>query len=75
MEKFIYEPCPFCGANEQLFESNFKLSDEDYDDTNPIFWHVICDASTENKERGCGSSSGFKETKSAALSCWNSRIK
>lgn len=64
-------PCPHCGnAKEPCFTDARELFGHD-DGDGPAGWFVTCNAS--NEHYGCGSSTGFCNTKAEALAAWNKR--
>lgn len=70
-----FEKCPFCGKTETL---RIVCSSEQWDEDLGEFPHtdayaVCCDASDENKRRGCGATGGYQLTKSKAVDAWNKR--
>lgn len=73
IDTFPYKPCPFCGKNEQKVFSNYEACESDIADGNPESWLIVCDASSENSGKGCGSSSGYHGTKRLAADYWNQR--
>lgn len=66
------KPCPFCGKTSELIVTSSYNDDDDY--SNDDSYTIVCDASTDNQERGCGASCGFKATKSLAIKEWNMRV-
>ncbi len=69
----LLDPCPFCGkVSELIITSSY---DDEEDNSNDESYTVVCDASTDNKEMGCGASCGFKPTKGMAALEWNTRTK
>jgi len=73
MDTFPYKPCPFCGKNEQIIMSNYENCTSNRYDGTLESWEIVCDASSDNKEKGCGASSGFHGTSRLAQDYWNKR--
>lgn len=57
-------PCPHCGREDSL-----KIKTDDI----TKYAQVICDASTRNNHKGCGSSSGYMRYQKEAVDAWNRR--
>lgn len=78
----ILKPCPFCGNNIGIgvFDENeMDIRDED-DCVKTPYYSVCCsvnkfDIEVPNWKPGCGSSSGFYETKEEAIIAWNNRVR
>lgn len=70
------KPCPFCGKPH---EARVVAASEVWDEPsngpfpNDESYSVMCDASTENGERGCGSASGYFISERQAIAAWNRR--
>ena len=68
------KPCPFCGrASELIVGSSYDEYGSDPDEACDEAFQVVCDASTKNKERGCGGSCGAEHTPEEAIKAWNTR--
>lgn len=66
-------PCPHCGSVDHPRVRPYPWELEGETD---LAWgfHVICDASGfDNRRRGCGSTSGWGETRAEATDVWNRR--
>lgn len=59
-------PCPFCGKKTEL---RFSYAGHREDVA------VNCDASDENKNKGCGAECGYSPTEEEAVKAWNTRAK
>lgn len=73
------KPCPFCShptAAKITNSVDFQdLVGGDFDESNAVFYAVVCDASKPNGPGGCGAMGGFAESPAAATTIWNARKK
>lgn len=69
--------CPFCGhtAAAKLIDSrDFQdMVDGEFDESNEVYFAVVCDASKPAGPGGCGGMGGFAPTQETAIVLWNAR--
>lgn len=59
------KPCPFCGKTTSVEIDRYS----EYDDNYTSQYAVICN----HNKGGCGSVSGYKNSKTEAIELWNTR--
>ena len=68
--------CPFCGNSlaPKVFSAS-EMWDEDSQGSYPHSesYAVICDASDEARNKGCGGAGGYSVTPEDAIRLWNQR--
>ncbi|MCU4119359.1 Lar family restriction alleviation protein [Variovorax sp. N23] len=71
------KPCPFCShqAAPKIIDRRDlqDLIDGEFDESNDVYFAVICDASRPGGPGGCGGMGGFAATKEKAVDLWNQR--
>lgn len=71
------KPCPFCNhqtAPKLIDSIDFHdLIASEFDESNAVYFSVVCDASRPGGPGGCGGMGGFAATKEKAVDLWNRR--
>jgi len=67
------KPCPFCGKVDALkLIDSTEVYPEDRDESF-VMYQVVCDASTDACEAGCGACNGWQRSQAEAIINWNIR--
>lgn len=71
--------CPFCGhTTAPKITDSMAFQDEiggEFDESNAVYFAVVCDASNPDGPGGCGGMGGFASTETGAIALWSARAR